>query len=481
MPLRHFCKGIDGNILFCYNLSMKYKRQLAAAMEFLLIVTGTIIAVTYDAAKNEQSQTFRDIVPLLCTAALIMLALIVLIEIMACIKLEGSTYHTVLIAVALMLYFICSTDTASVFEMIGLYFHPPVAEIFSFVFFECIIISVFYFFNYLYKPQIKPAFVILTICICAFTLISFILLQDRRLQYIPLFTFAAYSLIFFAWLSHRIVRLKKDDFTFYMTSFILCAVYGAQIVYVLDKSELISVTTSGYSVVYIFFVILVFIIIYFLFIIRTTFQASEYKLRVNTLKSEILREQIKPHFIFNSLTTIKSLYHKDLSEGDHAISLFSRHLRSNVEAADTDLIPFERELDNIQNYIELENTKYDRKFTVIYNIDVTEFYVPVLSLQPFVENAIKYSKVNCLEDGYIEISSSESGGEILLEISDNGAGFDESDIKPNSCGIRNSRERFKILMNATIDIQSRKGEGTRVTIHIKKPEVAAIKPPEPES
>ena len=68
---------------------MKYKRQLAAAMEFLLIVTGTIIAVTYDAAKNEQSQTFRDIVPLLCTAALIMLALIVLIEIIASIKLEG--------------------------------------------------------------------------------------------------------------------------------------------------------------------------------------------------------------------------------------------------------------------------------------------------------------------------------------------------------------------------------------------------------
>lgn len=445
-----------------------------------MIVAGTIIAIIYDTSGNKQSQLFRDIVPLLCTAALIMLAVIVLIEIIACIKFEASTFHTVLIAIGVFFYFLCSTDTGSVFDMMGLYFHPPVAEIFSYVFFECIIMSVFYFFNFLYKPRIKPIVVIFAVCLCVITLISFILLQDRRLQYIPFFIFVACSLLLFAWLSHRIAHLKENNFTFYMTSFIACSAYGAQMVYVLDKCELISVTTSGYSVVYMFIIILVFATIYFFFIIRTALQASEYKLQVNTLKSEILREQIKPHFIFNSLTTIKSLYHKDLNEGDHAISLFSRHLRSNVEAADTDLIPFERELDNIQNYIELENAKYDRKFTVIYNIDVTEFYVPVLSLQPFVENAIKYSKVNCLEDGYIEISSSESDDEILLEISDNGAGFDESDIKPNSCGIRNSRERFKILMNATIDIQSRKGEGTRVTIHIKKPEVAAIKPPEPE-
>ena len=252
----------------------------------------------------------------------------------------------------------------------------------------------------------------------------------------------------------------------------MCAAYGAQNVYVLDKCDLISVSTQGYTLVYMFFIILTFLTIYFYFIIRTAraaLKASEYRLQLNTLKSEILREQIKPHFVFNSLTTIKSLYHKDVTEGDHAMNLFSRHLRSNVEAADTDLIPFERELDNIQNYTELENARYDKKFNIIFNIDFTDFFVPVLSLQPFVENAIKYSKVNDKPDGYIEISTCENGDEVILQITDNGVGFDESDIKENSFGIRNSRERFRLLINAEIEIESKKNVGTKVTIHIRNP------------
>ena len=449
---------------------MKYKRGIATAAGFFLIVTGTIVALVCNAVHNRVSDLFIDIVSMLCMAALALLTLIVLIEIIACIKLEGSTVHTVFIALSLLFYYLCSTDTAALFSSLGISVHPSVSEIFSHVFFVCLIISVLYFFNYLYKPKITPPVLVMTVVVSAGSIIAFTALQARLLQYIPFFIFLAYSLTFLIVLGHWIMMNGKDDFTFYMTSFITCSVCGAQIVYVLDKSELISVSTSGYSLIYMFIIVLVFMIIYFFFIIKTAVQASEYKLQVNNLKSEILREQIKPHFIFNSLTTIKSLYHKDLYEGDHAITLFSRHLRSNVEAADTDLIPFERELDNIQNYIELENTKYDRKFNVIYNIDAAEFSVPVLSLQPFVENAIKYSKVNLSDEGYIEISSYEENNGIILEICDNGVGFDEGDIKPNSCGIKNSVERFKLLMNATIDVASRKGAGTKITIHIPPPE-----------
>lgn len=447
---------------------MKYKRQLAAISEFFLIVTGTVIAIIYDVADYRPSPIFLELVSLMCTAALVLLSLILITEIISSIKFESSSVFCPLLAGSLFFHFFCSTDVSNMFASLGFIFHPRTAEIFSYIFFMCIVIFSLCLIDTQNSVHTFRRTAVITGAICIGSLTAFIHLQQYSLQYIPCFVFIAYTIVVFTIQGIAVMRKDADGFVFYIASLILCSTFGSQLVYTLDKCELVSVTTYGYALIYAFIKILLFVSTYFYFILKTTLQTSEYKLQVNTLKSEILREQIKPHFIFNSLTTIKALYHKNLDEGDHAIDMFSRHLRSNVEAANTDLIPFERELDNIQNYIELENTKYDKKFNVIYNIDVTEFSVPILSLQPFVENAIKYSKVNLSDEGYIEISSYEKNGEILLEICDNGVGFDENEIGDKSFGIKNSRERFKLLMNATIDIMSKKGEGTRIVIHIAK-------------
>jgi LytS/YehU family sensor histidine kinase len=172
--------------------------------------------------------------------------------------------------------------------------------------------------------------------------------------------------------------------------------------------------------------------------------------------------------MFNTLTAVKSLYHQDVEAGDRAINLFSKHLRANVEAFDKDVVPFEKELDAIANFVELQNLKYSSPFKIVYDIAFVDFEVPVLSLQVFVENAMKYSKVNQKPDGYIEISSYEEGDDIILEISDNGEGFDPQSISPASCGIKNARERFELLLCANVEIFSAYDCGTRVKITIKK-------------
>ena len=132
------------------------------------------------------------------------------------------------------------------------------------------------------------------------------------------------------------------------------------------------------------------------------------------------------------------------------------------------MLAFEKELDNIQVFVSLENLRREKPFKVIFDIDCTDFDIPVLSLQPYVENAIKYSKVNEKEDGYIRISSSEADGKVLLEISDNGVGFDLGAIRPSSCGIKNSRERFLLLIGTEPEIRSAPGRGTEVIIRLGK-------------
>lgn len=259
------------------------------------------------------------------------------------------------------------------------------------------------------------------------------------------------------------------DATFYFTMMIYFSIIGLEITIISSSINSSKIISDLSTILYLFFIYLFYLSIYILFIIRTYKEASkslEYELQNQKLKSLILKEQIKPHFIFNSLNIIKNLYHSDLNKGDYALSLLSKHLRFNVNTVKTNLISFDKEIDNIYNFVELENLKVDNKFEVIFNIDYQDFDIPILSLQPFVENSIKYSKVNYKEEGKIEISAYKDNSNIIVEINDNGIGFDPNDIKDESCGIRNAKERLSLLLNANVEINSQINFGTNIKITI---------------
>lgn len=183
---------------------------------------------------------------------------------------------------------------------------------------------------------------------------------------------------------------------------------------------------------------------------------------------KVLVGQMKPHFIFNALTKIKSMYHTNLQEGDSTLELFSDYMRESLSLLDNEIVSFETELQNLARYVDFINTGKTNPFNVIYNVDVTDFCLPSFSLQPFVENALKYSKVNEKQDGFIMISSEEVDGFIEVKITDNGNGFDTSQIKDGTHGINNSKERLRLLFDTEPVITSVVGKGTQVTIRLKK-------------
>ena len=89
-----------------------------------------------------------------------------------------------------------------------------------------------------------------------------------------------------------------------------------------------------------------------------------------------------------------------------------------------------------------------------------------MSIEPFIENSIKYSQIDKKEDGYIEISSLIDESFIIIKIIDNGVGFDTNAIKNTSHGINNSSMRFKILLHATTIVESQLNIGTTIIIKI---------------
>ncbi|MDE5547477.1 MAG: histidine kinase, partial [Clostridia bacterium] len=199
---------------------------------------------------------------------------------------------------------------------------------------------------------------------------------------------------------------------------------------------------------------------------RKLIRMNELEREVEQTKLRTLVAQIKPHFIFNSLTAIQSRYHTDLEEGDRALQNFSRHLRSNITASDgEDLIAFDAEIQNVLNYFDLENLRADGAFNLLLDLNERDFSVPPLSLQPFVEKAVKYADTQSVKDGYIKITSERSENAVIVEITDNGTGFDIG--KPQGgVGIKNSCERLERLLGAKVEIQSKRGKGTRVTVVI---------------
>ncbi|WP_167957100.1 sensor histidine kinase [Anaerosporobacter faecicola] len=200
-------------------------------------------------------------------------------------------------------------------------------------------------------------------------------------------------------------------------------------------------------------------------------------LRERLLHSQItlMLSQIQPHFLFNTLTAIRTLIKKKPDEAYKLVGHFAKYLRANLNSINSqDLIPFAEELNHIKTYVNIELVRFNHQFEVIYDIDIEDFKVPPLCIQPIVENAIKHGVCKIIEGGVVTIRTRLIGGSIIVEVIDNGIGFDvneyesdqgdDTDKKNPSVGIKNIKMRLTKICDATFKIQSIKGSGTIVTV-----------------
>lgn len=183
---------------------------------------------------------------------------------------------------------------------------------------------------------------------------------------------------------------------------------------------------------------------------------------------DILRSQIGPHFLFNCLSTIKYLCKKDPKQASEAVVDLSFFLRTNLDALDRKTcIPFEKELEHTQNYIALEMRRFIDKIHVEYDLQEHTFLLPPLTIQPLVENAIKHGISKKEEGGTIWISSRRIGNQIRVVIRDDGVGFEPAQKKEDGhahLGMANVQERLKLMCKGHIEVKSKPGKGTEVTV-----------------
>ena len=196
----------------------------------------------------------------------------------------------------------------------------------------------------------------------------------------------------------------------------------------------------------------------------------------------IMMSQIQPHFLFNTLTSIRSLCRSDPEKAEQVTTLFSNYLRQNLGSLESEeLIPLKKELDHVRIYAEIEMTRFPN-IQVEYDIEDEDFSVPALTIQPLVENAIRHG-VRIRKKGLVEVATRRTaeGHEILIR--DNGAGFDVEKASAGSgthIGLRNVRERIEKMCRGSLRISSEAGVGTEIVILIPDDPVPAIPEKEQE-
>jgi two-component system LytT family sensor kinase len=174
-------------------------------------------------------------------------------------------------------------------------------------------------------------------------------------------------------------------------------------------------------------------------------RAAELERRLTEARLQALQMQLNPHFLFNTLHAISSLVHKDAEAADRMISRLSDLLRYTLESTQAHEVPLQQELQILDRYLEIEQTRFGARLSVQKEIapEALPVMVPNLILQPIVENAIKHGIEPHARPGVIRICASRGSG-LILEVRDNGKGL-RADSQRERVGISNTRARLEQL------------------------------------
>ncbi|MBN2663290.1 MAG: tetratricopeptide repeat protein [Bacteroidales bacterium] len=197
-----------------------------------------------------------------------------------------------------------------------------------------------------------------------------------------------------------------------------------------------------------FLILSLLLIIFILFYKQKLTRA---KIRVNEFNQKLLRLQMTPHFIFNALTSIQYyMLENDSKNAAKYLSSFSKLTRSILNNSRNELITLEEEIETIENYLKIQQLRYENKFDYKINIEndieIEDLLIPPMLTQPFIENSIIHGFKNINYKGIITINFSVKNEKILISIKDNGSGYEiKSSSEHKSQATSITKERLKIV------------------------------------
>jgi two-component system LytT family sensor kinase len=198
---------------------------------------------------------------------------------------------------------------------------------------------------------------------------------------------------------------------------------------------------------------------------------AQLETRLVEARLRTLQAELQPHFLFNTLHAISSLVHTNPDGADRMISRLSDLLRLTFDRSGAARVSLQEELAFLQKYLEIEQTRFQDRLTVRFDVDpdTLDAEVPRLILQPLVENAIKHGVSPQPGAGLVQISTRRRDRKLWIEISDNGVGLSAGARARlrSGVGLSNTRDRLECLYGTDHRIQfSDESKGLAVSLEI---------------
>jgi len=207
-------------------------------------------------------------------------------------------------------------------------------------------------------------------------------------------------------------------------------------------------------------------------------QYRDREVRASQLESQLakahlhsLKSQLQPHFLFNTMHSISALMLTNVEAADRMITRLADLLRMNLESAGTQITTLSRELDFVNCYLEIEKVRFEERLTSVFDIEpeTLDAQVPLLILQPLVDNAVKHGIARMAKGGEIRITAYLEDGDLKLEVRDNGPGLEESSpARGSGLGLKLTRERLEVLYgeNQSVEVTCPAEGGVSVLVSI---------------
>ncbi|HKN65562.1 MAG TPA: sensor histidine kinase [Gemmatimonadaceae bacterium] len=198
-------------------------------------------------------------------------------------------------------------------------------------------------------------------------------------------------------------------------------------------------------------------------------RASQLEARLAQAQLQVLRMQLQPHFLFNTLHTISALMHRDVKRADSMIAALSDLLRMSLRSVGVQEVELREELEFLQRYLEIMSLRFGDRLTVTLDIDpnVLDARVPTLVLQPLVENSFRHGFGDGMRAGQVRVTVVPDGDMLRCEVVDNGRGIAAAGAR-EGVGTTNTRARLRHLYGErfSLELTANPGGGARVSLAI---------------
>jgi hypothetical protein len=196
-------------------------------------------------------------------------------------------------------------------------------------------------------------------------------------------------------------------------------------------------------------------------------RASRLEASLAEARLELLRNQIHPHFLFNTLHAISELMHEDVDAADRMLTRLAELLRASLESSGQAQVALRDELGTLERYVDIERVRLGERLRYQSTVDpqALDRLVPNFLLQPLVENSIRHAIVNRREGGSIDVRASVDGAKLVIRIDDDGPGLGVHHVE--RVGLGNVRARLEQMYGNAARFEIASGPGTPAGAHIR--------------